>query len=591
MTTIGLSANDQLLAVTLNPKVASGQQNTVDIRVEFSDDWDEFAKSAVFFTSNNTNTVYEKVLTNGECIVPAEVMSKDGILYIGVRGVNSQNNEVKTTSLVKYKITEGTPSGTGTEVEPTPNVYQQLLSAYGKTDNSINKEISDRKTAIATEKAERQTEIAVERNRITNLATLPEGSTTGDAELIDARVGYNGIVHQSLGDAIRSQATNISPNRLNLSVTGWDILKEEVATTFTGSGYYYRVHKKDHVPEQVTSSTIGMITFPCSQGEEYLIYFGQNLSTTVYNAYFVPLKDDGTCSINETDIGSYMEVYDAENFIYKVTIPENTTQLYSASITADLRVEKVSASGGTRSIEWLRLNETNFPDNCIPPSALPNIADETIKYEYGNCIAKPLNFGNSLVAFGDSITAGVTSPNLEVTTDKYIKLFADSRNLSLTNHAVSGSTITDSESAYSTYKRVTTLTYSGDTIVIAGGVNDYTTQKTIGDYNSTDVTTFYGALRGICSHLKTNHPNATVIFITPVNTTLKPNTTETTPLNAYRNAIFEIATEYGFNVVDGTQINLPSKAGAYHDYMMTDGVHPTVEGHKLYARSLMGILG
>ena len=79
MTTIGLSANDQLLAVTLNPKVASGQQNTVDIHVEFSDDWDGFVKSAVFFTSNDTNTIFEKVLTNGECVIPAEVMSKDDI--------------------------------------------------------------------------------------------------------------------------------------------------------------------------------------------------------------------------------------------------------------------------------------------------------------------------------------------------------------------------------------------------------------------------------------------------------------------------------------------------------------------------------
>ena len=164
MTTIGLSANDQLLAVTLNPKVASGNQNTVTLHVDFSDDWDEFAKSAVFFTSSDTNTIYEKVLTNGECIVPTEVMRKDGILYIGVRGVISQNNEVKTTSLVKYKITEGSPSGTGTEVEPTPDIYQQLLTAYGKTDNSINKEISDRKSAIATEKAERQTAIATEKS-------------------------------------------------------------------------------------------------------------------------------------------------------------------------------------------------------------------------------------------------------------------------------------------------------------------------------------------------------------------------------------------------------------------------------------------
>lgn len=144
MTTIGLVANDQLLVVVLNPKVSSGDQNTVSIHVDFSEDWNGFTKSAVFFTSNDTDTVYEKIMNDGECIVPAEVMVESCILYIGVRGVNSENNEVKTTSLVKYKILEGTPSGTGTEVEPTPDVYQQILTAYGKT----------------------QDEIAIERNRI-----------------------------------------------------------------------------------------------------------------------------------------------------------------------------------------------------------------------------------------------------------------------------------------------------------------------------------------------------------------------------------------------------------------------------------------
>ena len=138
MTTIGLIANDQLLVINSKPKLSSGDQNTVKVHVDFSEDWDGFGKSAVFCTSNDTNTVYEKVLTNGESIVPAEVMVKRGVLYIGVRGVNSENNEIKTTTLVTYKILEGAPSGTGTEVVPTLDIYQQLLSAYGKNEDALS---------------------------------------------------------------------------------------------------------------------------------------------------------------------------------------------------------------------------------------------------------------------------------------------------------------------------------------------------------------------------------------------------------------------------------------------------------------------
>lgn len=54
------------------------------------------------------------------------------------------------------------------------------------------------------QKATKQ-EVEVERKRINNLTKLGEGSTTGDAELTDARVGFNGFIHSNLGNAIRGQ--------------------------------------------------------------------------------------------------------------------------------------------------------------------------------------------------------------------------------------------------------------------------------------------------------------------------------------------------------------------------------------------------
>ena len=47
--------------------------------------------------------------------------------------------------------------------------------------------------------------IAVERARIDQLTTLPEGSTISDAELIDIRVGANGVSYANAGDAVRAQ--------------------------------------------------------------------------------------------------------------------------------------------------------------------------------------------------------------------------------------------------------------------------------------------------------------------------------------------------------------------------------------------------
>ena len=209
MTTISIIANDQALIMAQSPKIASGDQNSVKLHVEFSDEWNNYAKSAVFFTSNNPKIIYEKIMTSSECIIPTEVLAGSWFLFIGVRGVNSDDNSIKTSSLLKYKILEGAPTGTATEVEPTSNVYQQLLTAYGKTE----------------------TEIAVERARIDNLSTLSEGSTTGDAELIDIRVGADGTTYNNAGAAVRSQINNINAKIKELADT------HEIATTEEVSNY------------------------------------------------------------------------------------------------------------------------------------------------------------------------------------------------------------------------------------------------------------------------------------------------------------------------------------------------------------------
>ena len=58
-------------------------------------------------------------------------------------------------------------------------------------------------------------DLNIQKARIDNIASLDEGSTTGDAELIDIRVGANGSVYPSAGDVVRGQVSDLKSDFTN----------------------------------------------------------------------------------------------------------------------------------------------------------------------------------------------------------------------------------------------------------------------------------------------------------------------------------------------------------------------------------------
>lgn len=64
---------------------------------------------------------------------------------------------------------------------------------------------------LASGKADK-IELAVEKARIDSFTKLTAGSTTGDAELIDGRIGADGVIHNNLGEASRTQFKKLNEN-------------------------------------------------------------------------------------------------------------------------------------------------------------------------------------------------------------------------------------------------------------------------------------------------------------------------------------------------------------------------------------------
>ena len=110
---------------------------------------------------------------------------------------------VKQNDCLQYLLNEGL------NTEVVNKINNMVLD--GTMDNIINTKLFNFINSQINEKASKR-DLEVERKRIDSFTSLSEGSTTGDAELIDARIGANGVVYDNLGSANRGQFQYIDEN-------------------------------------------------------------------------------------------------------------------------------------------------------------------------------------------------------------------------------------------------------------------------------------------------------------------------------------------------------------------------------------------
>lgn len=116
---------DQELHILNRPTVASGGFGEDLIEFLFCEKWNGLTKTAVFY--RDINLPFFQVLENDACVIPWEVLTTDGDLFLGVLG-ESASGVRRTSEIIRYKIRRGAIVEGLQPTDPTPELWAQVLA-------------------------------------------------------------------------------------------------------------------------------------------------------------------------------------------------------------------------------------------------------------------------------------------------------------------------------------------------------------------------------------------------------------------------------------------------------------------------------
>lgn len=289
-------------------------------------------------------------------------------------------------------------------------------------------------------------ELAVERVRIDNITTLKAGSTTGDAELQDIRVGADGKVYTNAGEAVRKQVEPLLtiPTEMSIMARKTDV--------FSSSNYFN--------DSELVENSYYSIVYPGEASESYS-YFKVYLKAGEYGVYpkvrFVyntvngKLIDAASSSdlvtefTAETDGMYYITMYNSERDKWKLydavigeynvepfctfTLGENFKSPYE-DVLKELQNGKVSKNSGKNKLNlddlvagwYIRLSNGSLGENetFYTTPFIPVKVGEPITFS--RTARKFLAYNKDKVALPDSfLTDGGTDFTFVPNEDGYVR--------------------------------------------------------------------------------------------------------------------------------------------------------------------------
>ena len=145
-----------------------------------------------------------------------------------------------------------------------------LVNAINEIGLELENEINEVNSQL--EHKANKSEVDTERKRIDNLAKLEEGSTTGDAELVDGRIGVNGKTYNILGDATRE-----SLNAIYNGLGGVYLNDITNVNEYASNSNFGEIINNNTIKFSNVETPYIILTTTSKANRKYLIYCSENI--------------------------------------------------------------------------------------------------------------------------------------------------------------------------------------------------------------------------------------------------------------------------------------------------------------------------
>jgi len=360
-----------------------------------------------------------------------------------------------------------------------------LESTYAPELLSVKQQLAEAEQQLIVA----ETEIAVERARVDSFTTLASGSTTGDAELIDGRVGADAVTYPNIGGAIRAQIAAI---------------KDDLT---------YKADKDQTILAKVTVNKDNQLLDLTTIEENK--FFDAN-GTTQYNANYavsalIPVERGHRIYFyrydNHADINAVwgFQGFDKKgNFVKQVQLA-SVTNYYDNTDCDTIRIAFDMSMLSLLCVEQDAQTITSY----VPHVPTTYVFDESV------FLANNPLYGKKLITLGDSITAGA---GVTDKTKTWGNLIAKRNNMEYLNAGISGSTmgvavdLSETNPSYASGRHLAINGYDYATIWF--GWNDYNFCS-LGTADGTDVAKTLVAYRKTLEYIIGNFVETKVGVIIP----------------------------------------------------------------------------